>query len=204
MIHGAGFCQDGPAKSPKRKFHLPVPLPPFFRGILVSFTGFLVMALQQMMRLMRQSWGYFLFEKSKVLVDGSKLLGGILFWKRFTRSKTNMASWKIHQLKMYSLLKMGIFQCHVCFQGGYSLLSHHWSRVTIIIYRYLSLCKWNCWCKKSLKQLILVDFLSMIEGFYIYIYIQLYTYQLIILSGEKPPIFVRFHHKQVRTLLIEA
>ena len=29
--------------------------------------------------------------------------------------------WKIHHLKMYFLLKMGIFQCHVSFQG-WSLL----------------------------------------------------------------------------------
>ena len=35
----------------------------------------------------------------------------------YTPQKTNMTGWKIHHLKMYFLLKMGIFQCHVSFQG---------------------------------------------------------------------------------------
>ena len=30
--------------------------------------------------------------------------------------KTNMTGWNIHHLKMYFLLNMGIFQCHVSFQ----------------------------------------------------------------------------------------
>ena len=34
-----------------------------------------------------------------------------------TPSKTYITSWKIHHLKMYFLLNMGIFQCHVSFQG---------------------------------------------------------------------------------------
>lgn len=32
-------------------------------------------------------------------------------------SKTNMIGWKIHHLKLYFLLKMGILQCYVSFQG---------------------------------------------------------------------------------------
>ena len=35
----------------------------------------------------------------------------------FTPSKTNMTGWKIHHMKMYFLLKMEIFQCHVIFHG---------------------------------------------------------------------------------------
>ena len=38
------------------------------------------------------------------------------FQKEGTPPKTNMTL-EIHQLKMYFLLKMGIFQCHVSFQG---------------------------------------------------------------------------------------
>ncbi len=43
------------------------------------------------------------------------------FWQRsqmWKHPKTNMTSWNIHHLKMYFLLNMGIFQCHVSFQGS--------------------------------------------------------------------------------------
>ena len=36
-------------------------------------------------------------------------------------AKTNMAGWKIHHLKMHFLSKIGIFQCHVSFQGCKSI-----------------------------------------------------------------------------------
>ena len=43
----------------------------------------------------------------------------------FTPLKTKMTGWKIHYLKMYFLLNMGIFQCHVGFQGCRLLDVHH-------------------------------------------------------------------------------
>ena len=43
-----------------------------------------------------------------------------------TPQKTNMSGWKIHHLKMYFVLKMEIFQCHVSFQGVLHLLLKCW------------------------------------------------------------------------------
>ncbi len=47
----------------------------------------------------------------------ASIMGEFLGEQIVTPLKTNMTGWNIHHLKMYFLLKIDIFQCHVSFQG---------------------------------------------------------------------------------------